>query len=148
MEGDFLLQDFLCWDERCLTEMEGFWMSDKPLVQQALATEIADIILAIPKTSSALGFLQGFWESIVREWGGIDHPSRVMLIDYGISCTRYQGSEPKRYNPEAEHNQITGPPTWASLNAHHGLCEYESFLSKSCVSQVCCRSQIFRGVTI
>ena len=48
-------------------------MSDKPIVQQALATEIADIILSIPKTSLAFAFLEGFWEATVREWGGIDH---------------------------------------------------------------------------
>lgn len=29
----------------------GFWMSDKPLVQQALAQELSDLLLAIPGTS-------------------------------------------------------------------------------------------------
>jgi ribosomal RNA-processing protein 1 len=47
-------------------------MSDKPLVQQALASEIAELILTINSTSSSLAFLQGFWEMTVREWGGID----------------------------------------------------------------------------
>lgn len=47
-------------------------MSDKPLVQQALATEIAEIMLSIPKTTTALAFLRGFWEAMVREWAGID----------------------------------------------------------------------------
>ncbi|PSS29624.1 hypothetical protein PHLCEN_2v2772 [Hermanssonia centrifuga] len=49
-----------------------FWMSDKPLVQQALASEIAEIVLNIPNPSSSLEFLRGFWETIVREWSGID----------------------------------------------------------------------------
>lgn len=48
-------------------------MSDKPLVQQALATEIAEIVLSIPETPAALAFLRGFWEMMVREWGGIDY---------------------------------------------------------------------------
>ena len=50
----------------------GFWMSDKPLVQQALASELADLVLTTPNTSSALSFLNGFWETEVREWNGID----------------------------------------------------------------------------
>lgn len=51
---------------------EGYWMSDKPLVQQALATELADILLKIPDPSSSLLFLKGFWQTMVREWLGID----------------------------------------------------------------------------
>jgi ribosomal RNA-processing protein 1 len=47
-------------------------MSDKPLVQQALAAELADILLAIPDVSSSLHFLRGFWDTAVREWNGID----------------------------------------------------------------------------
>ena len=47
-------------------------MSDKPLVQQALATELADILLKIPDPSSSLLFLKGFWHTVVREWQGID----------------------------------------------------------------------------
>jgi len=47
-------------------------MSDKPLVQQALATELADLVLTITTTPLSLAFLRGFWETIVREWNGID----------------------------------------------------------------------------
>lgn len=47
-------------------------MSDKPLVQQALATELADLLLAIADTPSSLYFLRGFWTALVREWNGID----------------------------------------------------------------------------
>lgn len=50
----------------------GFWMSDKPLVQQALATEIAEILLTITDLSVSLDFLRGFWETTVREWNNID----------------------------------------------------------------------------
>ena len=61
-------------------------MSDKPLVQQALATELADILLKIPDPSSSLLFLKGFWYTIVREWHGIDrlrwadHESNLSLL--------------------------------------------------------------------
>ena len=47
-------------------------MSDKPLVQQALASELADLLLATSSTSASLAFLRGFWETTVREWSGID----------------------------------------------------------------------------
>jgi len=47
-------------------------MSDKPLVQQALAGELAELILAITSTTASLAFLRGFWTTVVREWNGID----------------------------------------------------------------------------
>lgn len=47
-------------------------MSDKPLVQQALAAELAEIVLAIPSADLALDFLHGFWFTMTREWNGID----------------------------------------------------------------------------
>ena len=50
----------------------GFWMSDKPIVQQDLSQELASLILVIPSPESALGFVCGFWEATVREWAGID----------------------------------------------------------------------------
>jgi hypothetical protein len=50
----------------------GYWMSDKPLIQQALSSELAELLLKIQKEDTAFGFLRGFWQSIVREWHGID----------------------------------------------------------------------------
>ncbi|UZJ51872.1 hypothetical protein CBS101457_001192 [Exobasidium rhododendri] len=57
-----------------------FWMSDKPRVQQALAQELADLLLTIKAPSSstssscrpALLFLEGFYDAMVREWTGLD----------------------------------------------------------------------------
>ncbi|KAI0073121.1 ribosomal RNA processing protein [Panus rudis PR-1116 ss-1] len=63
-----------------------FWMSDKPLVQQALATEIAEILLMIPSINASIGFLRGFWEAIVREWGGID---RLRIDKYYMLVRRF-----------------------------------------------------------
>ncbi|KAG6337072.1 hypothetical protein ID866_2025 [Astraeus odoratus] len=59
-----------------------FWMSDKPLVQQALASELAELLLTIADTSSSLHFLRGFWSIIVREWHGID---RLRYVIYASS---------------------------------------------------------------
>lgn len=55
-------------------------MSDKPLVQQALASELAEITLSIATTALSLAFLRGFWETIVREWDGIDRLRSVFLV--------------------------------------------------------------------
>jgi len=55
-----------------LVVLKGFWMSDKPLVQQMLATELAELLMTITSTDVSLAFLRGFWECTVREWNGID----------------------------------------------------------------------------
>ena len=53
----------------------GFWMSDKPLVQQKLAQDMADILLEIPnenKYNNNWNFYKGFWDELIIEWSGID----------------------------------------------------------------------------
>lgn len=76
MEGHLLLYAMASSFELMILEphdvFTGFWMSDKPLVQQALATDLAEILLNIPNVQGSLDFLKGFWEAIVREWSGID----------------------------------------------------------------------------
>jgi ribosomal RNA-processing protein 1 len=58
-------------------------MSDKPLVQQRLAADLANLVLVIQasgrgsgsseaSTEASLHFIAGFWEAMVREWAGID----------------------------------------------------------------------------
>lgn len=71
-----------------------FWMSDKERVQQALAQELSELILAVRATKkvpapvvegfsdsvgeitvrarSGLTLLEGFWDTIIREWPGLD----------------------------------------------------------------------------
>ncbi|WFC95767.1 hypothetical protein MBRA1_002421 [Malassezia brasiliensis] len=66
-----------------------FWMSDKPLVQQALAQELANLVLHVAgqgadvdteldtkqseaRALSALDFFHGFWVTMEAEWLGID----------------------------------------------------------------------------
>jgi len=63
-----------------------FWMSDKPLVQQALASELADLLLSTTSTSASLMFLGGFWETTVREWNGID---RLRIDKYYMLVRRF-----------------------------------------------------------
>lgn len=62
-------------------------MSDKPLIQQSLATSLSSLLLSIspslPSTlspaecssarlSASLDYYRGFWEAMVREWEGLD----------------------------------------------------------------------------
>ncbi|WVQ78924.1 hypothetical protein IAT38_001016 [Cryptococcus sp. DSM 104549] len=71
-----------------------FWMSDKPLVQQRLAADLAELLLQIKPASgdtadrfeASLGFLEGFWDAIVREWAGID---RLRMDKYYLLIRRY-----------------------------------------------------------
>ncbi|CUA67488.1 Ribosomal RNA processing protein 1 homolog B [Rhizoctonia solani] len=63
-----------------------FWMSDKPLVQQDLSSELANLVLVIPSLESAIGFVHGFWEAMVREWAGID---RYRINKYYMLIRRF-----------------------------------------------------------
>ncbi|KAJ1302735.1 hypothetical protein OPQ81_003048 [Rhizoctonia solani] len=63
-----------------------FWMSDKPLVQQDLSSELASLVLVIPSLDSAIGFVHGFWEAMVREWAGID---RYRINKYYMLIRRF-----------------------------------------------------------
>lgn len=53
-------------------------MSDKPLVQQRLADDLASLVLVHPtsapeeRVSAGLKFLEAFWDTMVQEWAGLD----------------------------------------------------------------------------
>ena len=47
------------------------WMSDKPLVQQRLATDLANLTDEL-RAEQVLPFLDAFWKTMAREWDGID----------------------------------------------------------------------------
>ena len=80
MEGHLLLcVQLYYYSDTGINVFVGYWMSDKPIVQQELASELAELLLTITKTSSALAFLRGFWEMTVREWTGIDRLRRVSV---------------------------------------------------------------------
>mmetsp|Transcript_16640 Transcript_16640/g.35164 ORF Transcript_16640/g.35164 Transcript_16640/m.35164 type:complete len:426 (+) Transcript_16640:338-1615(+) len=57
-----------------------FWHSDKPKVQRALAEQLAALVNAIPRTQ-AIPFARAFWETMAREWHGID---RLRLDKYYV----------------------------------------------------------------
>jgi ribosomal RNA-processing protein 1 len=47
------------------------WMSDRPRTQQQLALELAGLVDVIWQ-ENVLPFLEAFWMTMAREWGGID----------------------------------------------------------------------------
>ena len=55
-------------------------MSDKPLVQQELSANLAELLLDIPTADASFDFLRGFWEAIVREWSGLDYIRSVAKV--------------------------------------------------------------------
>lgn len=50
------------------------WMCDRPLPQQALAQDLADLIYVLPDKNekAVVAWLRGFWAIMAREWTGID----------------------------------------------------------------------------
>ena len=48
------------------------WFSDKPLVQEELAKSLADLIHGLKDSVAAGKFTEGFFQTIGREWHGID----------------------------------------------------------------------------
>ncbi|KAJ2476898.1 hypothetical protein EV174_004783 [Coemansia sp. RSA 2320] len=48
-----------------------FWLSDKPLVQQELSWELANLTL-VCKGGNNVSFVRAFWETVCREWFDID----------------------------------------------------------------------------
>ena len=49
-----------------------FWMSDKAPVQQMLAASLADLVHCFQDADLSTLFLRAFFQTMVREWGGID----------------------------------------------------------------------------
>ncbi|XP_010133755.1 PREDICTED: ribosomal RNA processing protein 1 homolog B-like [Buceros rhinoceros silvestris] len=48
------------------------WMQDKPLLQEELADSISQLIHVIQNTEARHLFIQTFWQTMSREWNGID----------------------------------------------------------------------------
>ncbi|NXI37826.1 RRP1B protein, partial [Galbula dea] len=49
------------------------WMQDKPLLQEELADNISQLIHVIQNTEARQLFIQTFWQTMNREWNGIDN---------------------------------------------------------------------------
>jgi len=50
-----------------------FWLSDRPRPQQALANTLSSsLLLQALAPSTAITFYRAFWETMAREWNGVD----------------------------------------------------------------------------
>ncbi|OXB58614.1 hypothetical protein ASZ78_007608 [Callipepla squamata] len=49
------------------------WMQDKPLLQEELANNISQLIHVIQNTEAQHLFIRTFWQTMNREWNGIDN---------------------------------------------------------------------------
>jgi hypothetical protein len=49
----------------------GIWMQDRPVIQHELAQRLARMIHLISEDRAVL-FLRAFWQTMLREWNGID----------------------------------------------------------------------------
>ena len=68
------------------------WMSDKPLTQQRLARDLADLLHVLRGKENFLGFVDAFWKTMAREWSGID-ALRMDKFLYLARCYINQGFE-------------------------------------------------------
>jgi ribosomal RNA-processing protein 1 len=59
-------------------------MSDKPLIQQALANDLGGLVMELP-ASNAIPFLKAFWQIHCQEWHGLD---RIRLDKYYLLLRR------------------------------------------------------------
>ncbi|GJN87653.1 hypothetical protein Rhopal_000608-T1 [Rhodotorula paludigena] len=98
-----------------------FWMSDKPLVQQALAQTLADLTLdskthngRVERFRAALCYLRGFWHTVVREWFGMDKHrlDKFLLLIRRFVHVAFRLLEREGWDARAiaEYNEVlTGP---------------------------------------
>jgi len=68
------------------------WMADKPLTQQRLARDLADLLNVLRGRANFCGFVQAFWLTLAREWSGID-ALRMDKFLYLVRCYINQGFE-------------------------------------------------------
>ena len=68
------------------------WHSDKPLTQQRLARDLADLLTIVKGHANFLGFVSAFWKTIAREWSGID-ALRMDKFLYLVRCYVSKGFE-------------------------------------------------------
>ncbi|KAK3700966.1 hypothetical protein LTR37_015672 [Vermiconidia calcicola] len=62
------------------------WMSDKPLTQQRLARDLAELSTVLKGRQNFLGFLDAFWKTMAREWGGIEALRMDKFLYLGFEC--------------------------------------------------------------
>ncbi|XP_011235585.1 ribosomal RNA processing protein 1 homolog A isoform X1 [Ailuropoda melanoleuca] len=79
------------------------WMQDKPLLQEELGRTISQLIHAFQTTEAQHLFLQTFWQTMNREWTGIDrlrldkfYMLMRMVLNESLKALKTQGWEERR----------------------------------------------------
>ncbi|KAM9317495.1 ribosomal RNA processing protein 1 homolog A [Gastrophryne carolinensis] len=87
-ERSALTRDGLTLEELCKVWKGLFyclWMQDKPLLQEELALSIARLLQSLQSGESRSLFLRAFWQTLNREWNGIDR----LRLDKFYSLIRF-----------------------------------------------------------
>lgn len=72
------------------------WMSDRPLVQQKLADDLADLLFQVQPINYST-FLDSFWSIMAREWEGLD---RYRLDKFYLLLRRYLAASLRKLKQE------------------------------------------------
>jgi ribosomal RNA-processing protein 1 len=90
----FLKRNAPLTETECLKLWKGLyytmWMSDKPRNQQQLARDLADLVHVLPTRENFLVFVDGFWQTMSREWPSID-ALRMDKFLYLVRCYVQEG---------------------------------------------------------
>lgn len=81
----------------------ALWMCDRPLPQQALCAELADLIFVLPR-DAVVPWLRGFWATMSREWTGID----VLRMEKFLLLVRRVVGAGFRFMKKGSGNKATG----------------------------------------
>lgn len=79
------------------------WMQDKPLLQEELGRTISQLVHAFQTTEAQHLFLQAFWQTMNREWTGIDrlrldkfYMLMRMVLNESLKVLKMQGWEERQ----------------------------------------------------
>ncbi|NP_001128907.1 ribosomal RNA processing protein 1 homolog A [Pongo abelii] len=79
------------------------WMQDKPLLQEELGRTISQLVHAFQNTEAQHLFLQAFWQTMNREWTGIDrlrldkfYMLMRMVLNESLKVLKMQGWEERQ----------------------------------------------------
>ena len=89
-----------------------FWHSDKPKVQRDLAEKLSALVHSMPQ-AKAMAFARAFWDTMAREWHGID---RIRCVSRLSSLTRVRISPQQSRLSRTLFHSLPTPP--ASHQTH------------------------------
>uniref|UniRef100_A0A2K5F645 Ribosomal RNA processing 1 n=1 Tax=Aotus nancymaae TaxID=37293 RepID=A0A2K5F645_AOTNA len=102
------------------------WMQDKPLLQEELGRTISQLIHAFQTTEAQHLFLQAFWQTMNREWTGIDrlrldkfYMLMRMVLNESLKVLKMQGWEERQIEQLLE--LLTTEILHPSSQAPHGV---------------------------